>query len=492
MIITIASGKGGTGKTTLALNLAEILEKQNEYENGVVLLDCDVEAPNDKLFMDNVKFDEIKVEELKPVWHSENCKNCGKCKEVCRYNAIARLPNKTLIFKELCHSCGACHYVCPNGAIEEEPYEIGKIFISSRENFQLVYGELNIGETSAPKVVKAVKNYAKGKALNIIDAPPGTGCSVVAALQDSDFTILVTEPTPFGLHDLRLAAQMVQKLGIPFGVVINRSDGNDYLIERFLTEFNIPLLGRIPFDRKYAEAYSAGKILVNEFPEITEIFKDIYKKSVDEINSFSKIKEIQSLKYNINSGLMHEKLKSDNVAALTKAKEIMIISGKGGTGKTTVSAAFSYLARKDKINAVFEDCDVDASDLHLLLKPSIFEKKEFSGGKTAEIISEACNSCGLCVEHCRFDAIEFSKSGKFIVNEIKCEGCGLCLLVCPHSAVIDEVKVNGYEFMSETEFGFMSHAELGIAEENSGKLVSAVKKSAEEISEKTGAPNYIR
>jgi len=269
MILTIASGKGGTGKTTLAVNLSEYLMGNYLFKEKVRLLDCDVEAPNNHLFISADYSVTEEITEKKPVWNAEKCTGCGKCKEVCRYNAIAIVFKKILIFQDLCHSCGACKFVCPSGAITEEEYPIGKVLNSSESsNPFFAYGLLNVGETATPSMVKAVKKHISSSACNIIDAPPGTGCSVVVALEKSDVALLVTEPTPFGLHDLKLAVELTYKLNIPTGVVINRSDGNDHIIIDFLDKYNIPLIGKIPFDRKYAEAYSRGEILVNSFPEI--------------------------------------------------------------------------------------------------------------------------------------------------------------------------------------------------------------------------------
>ena len=277
MKIVIASGKGGTGKTTVAVNLAYYL---SNYENKKVkLLDCDVEAPNVHLFEKSKSFLTREVTEKKPVWNEDKCLACCKCKDICRYNAIAKVNKKIIIFKDLCHSCGACKYICPNGAITEEDYAIGKLnTVENASNYNLVYGELNIGETAAPSMVKAVKKNISGKDINIVDAPPGTGCSVVETIENSDAVVLVTEPTPFGLHDLKLAVELTEKIKVPYGIVINRSDGNDEIITDFLNEFSIPLLGKIPFKKEYAEAYSKGKILVDCFPKVKLQIIKIYNK----------------------------------------------------------------------------------------------------------------------------------------------------------------------------------------------------------------------
>ncbi len=485
MILTIASGKGGTGKTTLAVNLFELLKEKSDLEKQVRLLDCDVEAPNDNLFLNSDLPNKKTVVEKKPKWIEENCIGCGKCKEVCHYNAIAKIFKSILIFKDLCHSCGACTYVCPNNAIQEEDYAIGEVFSSSEKCSHFVaYGLLNIGETAAPSLVKAVKKYIDDKSLNIIDAPPGTGCSVVSALDDSDAAILVTEPTPFGLHDLKLAVELTYKMKIPTGVVINRSDGNDKIISDFLESYNIPLLGRIPFNRKYAEAYSKGEVLVKAFPEvkqnIAEIYQNVLKLNGNEFNlgAGSVLEE-----FNCNAKEQQVNKNFKEKAQQSAPKEIMIVSGKGGTGKTTISAGLAVLAGRDcKDNKIFADCDVDAADLHLLLKPEVYHNNEFSGGTQATIAHDDCMACGKCLKYCRFDAIiPFEK--KYKIDMLKCEGCGVCLLVCPVKAISENEKINGNWYLADTEHGKMVHARLGIAEENSGKLVSAVRTNAAKLAE---------
>ena len=488
MILTIASGKGGTGKTTLAVNLFEFLKEKSDMKKQIRLLDCDVEAPNDNLFLDSELPNKKIVFEKKPKWIEENCVACGKCKEVCHYNAIAKIFKNILIFKDLCHSCGACSYICQNNAIKEEDYAIGQVFSTSeKSNPFLAYGLLNIGETAAPSLVRAVKKNIDSDSLNIIDAPPGTGCSVVSALDGSDISILVTEPTPFGLHDLKLAVELTYKMKIPTGIVINRSDGNDSIILDFLSAYKIPLLGRIPFDRKYAEAYSKGEVLVNVFPEIKQNIAEIYENALKLKNNeidlgaesvleefYCKTEEQQVNNNKACSGKSQQ----------TAPKEIMIVSGKGGTGKTTVSAGLAVLAGNDcKDSKIFADCDVDAADLHLLLKPEVYHKNEFSGGTQASIKYDDCIACGKCLKYCRFDAVIPFKE-KYKIDTLKCEGCGVCLLVCPVKAVSESEEINGNWYLSDTEHGKMVHARLGIAEENSGKLVSAVRTNAAKLAEK--------
>ena len=274
MVISIASGKGGTGKTTVATNLAlSILNAQ--------ILDCDVEEPNAHIFIKP----EIKSKEIVyiPIPEVDNlkCNGCGKCQEVCVYNAIAVVNKKVLVFPELCHGCGSCSYFCPQEAIKEVNKEIGFVEIGSRGNLQFIHGKLNIGEMMAPPLIKAVKKYINPKKISIIDAPPGTSCPVITTMKDTDFVILVTEPTPFGLNDLILAVKVVKILNIPFGVVINRSDLGNKNTDDYCSKENIPILMRIPFKSEIAFAYSKGIPFIEVLPEYVKNFQELFKKIKD-------------------------------------------------------------------------------------------------------------------------------------------------------------------------------------------------------------------
>jgi MinD superfamily P-loop ATPase len=275
MIISIASGKGGTGKTTVAVNLALSL-------NSVQFLDCDVEEPNAHIFLKPEFKERIPATIPVPMVDESKCDYCGKCCEVCAYNAIAVFPSdkerkgSVLIFPHLCHGCGGCSLLCPQEAIREENKEIGIVEIGNCGDMQFVHGRLTIGEIMAPPLIKQVKGYINPKRTVIIDAPPGTSCPVIASVKGSDFCILVTEPTPFGLNDLILAVEVLEKLQIPFGVVINRSDIGDDKVDLYCEEKDIPILMRIPFDKEIAFLYSRGIPLVKEKKEYKEKFKDMF------------------------------------------------------------------------------------------------------------------------------------------------------------------------------------------------------------------------
>jgi MinD superfamily P-loop ATPase len=270
MIISIASGKGGTGKTTVATNLAVSIG------NNVQLLDCDVEAPNAHLFIHPVFEKTETVSTPVPEVDLKKCTYCGKCAEICQYKAIAVVGETVLTFPELCHSCGGCMEVCPEGAISEKGRELGVLQKGFFDNIEFIHGKLRVGEAMSPPLIKRVRSAALNDKFTIIDAPPGTSCPVIAAINDTDFVLMVTEPTPFGLHDLKLAVGAVKLLGIPCGLVINRSDVGDEKVKAYAEKENLPVLMEIPFDRKIAEAYSKGQMIVDVMPEWRNKFLDLY------------------------------------------------------------------------------------------------------------------------------------------------------------------------------------------------------------------------
>ncbi|MBL7156581.1 MAG: ATP-binding protein [Candidatus Omnitrophica bacterium] len=281
MVISVASGKGGTGKTTIAVNLALSINKEVQF------LDCDAEEPNAHIFL------KPKIKETKKVYipipeiDEEKCTYCGRCREVCAYNVIAVIggtdgkKGNILVFSNLCHGCGSCSYFCPESAIKEVNKEIGEIEIGTVESIQFIHGRLNIGEAMAPPVIREIKKHLNPTRTVIIDAPPGTSCPVVETIKKSDFCVLVTEPTPFGLNDLTLAVEVLRKLKIRFGVVINRSDLGDEKTDKYCKEQNIPILMRIPFKKEIAVAYSKGESIVKTFPEYKKDFEELFNKIKD-------------------------------------------------------------------------------------------------------------------------------------------------------------------------------------------------------------------
>jgi len=271
MIISIASGKGGTGKTTIATNLAVALG------SDVNLLDCDVEEPNDHIFIQPKITHTEKVSLKVPQVNMNKCSLCGKCQEICQFQAIVVVGTTVLTFPELCHSCGGCMEVCPENAITEIDREMGIFESGSRDGLEFAYGRIFVGQVMAVPVIERVRAAVQPDKVNIIDAPPGTSCPVISSVKNTDFVILVTEPTPFGLNDLKLAVGMVKILNIPHGIIINRSDLGDEKVKEYAKEENIPILMEIPFDRQIAETYSKGKLLVEELPELKERFIHLYE-----------------------------------------------------------------------------------------------------------------------------------------------------------------------------------------------------------------------
>jgi len=273
MIISIASGKGGTGKTTVSVNLALSLAEP------VQLLDCDVEEPNCHVFLEPVINQVNKVTVPVPRVDSQRCNGCGKCSELCQFNALAALKDSVLIFEELCHGCSGCWLVCPEKALTETSREVGVVETGTADELGFTQGRLQIGQVLAVPVIHAVKNHINFEQINIIDAPPGTSCPVIAAVQNSDYVILVTEPTAFGLNDLILAVEMVRKLKLSFGVVINQADIGDQRVREYCQNENIDILLEIPHDRRIAEAYSRGQMAIEVVPELrtklTELFESI-------------------------------------------------------------------------------------------------------------------------------------------------------------------------------------------------------------------------
>jgi len=268
MRIAIASGKGGTGKTTVAVNLAVALAEREPVE----LLDCDVEEPNAHLFLDPQFSERRVVEKLLPRIDAATCTGCGACAAACEFHAIAVLGRKVLVYPEICHGCGRCRMVCPVGAIDEVPHELGIVERGVARGFPFSHGLLNLGEAMATPIIHALKEGIDDRRTVIFDAAPGTGCPTIATLSGADAALLVTEPTPFGLHDLRAAVGVARSLDVPPAVLVNRDGIGDDRVERFCREEGIPIVLSIPFDRQIALLYSEGTVLVDAIPEWKERF----------------------------------------------------------------------------------------------------------------------------------------------------------------------------------------------------------------------------
>jgi MinD superfamily P-loop ATPase len=304
MIISFASGKGGTGKTTIATSYALLLATEQNHK--IRFLDCDVEEPNAAIFLKPEIEETISVGIPVPVVDFEKCNYCGVCADICAYNAIAVLnptgysakqegiiSNKVsssgvctqakkdvLIFSELCHGCGGCKLFCPKHAISETDREVGVIEMGKSGTIEFMQGKLNIGEPMATPLIRQMKKSINpgDEQLTLIDVPPGTSCPVVEAVKRSDFTVLITEPTPFGLNDLILAVETLRKLAIPMGIVINRSSGDDKIITDYCEKAEVPVLVKVPLAREIAVAYSRGEPFINLKESYKQKFTELHQK----------------------------------------------------------------------------------------------------------------------------------------------------------------------------------------------------------------------
>ncbi len=272
MRIAVSSGKGGTGKTTVATNLVVTAARVGR---SVAYLDCDVEEPNGFVFLnptiDRTRPVHVSIPKLDP----DKCSLCGECGRICQYSAIVTVGERVLVFPELCHGCGGCWMVCPTGAVTESSRRTGQLEIGRAGKVRCVQGLLNIGETMSPPVISAVRQAAPQAELVVIDSPPGTSCPVIESIRDSDLVLLVTEPTPFGLHDLKLAVEMTRALGLPFAVVINRSDAGDDQTKAYCEKEQIDVLAEIPDDRRVAEAYSRGTLACDAAESFQHLYADL-------------------------------------------------------------------------------------------------------------------------------------------------------------------------------------------------------------------------
>ena len=476
MRIAVASGKGGTGKTTLATNLAHVLA-----DDGVpaAYVDCDVEEPNGHIFL------KPKIEETRrvsipvPEVDESKCTYCRACSQVCRFSAILVLQNKVLTFPNLCHGCGGCLLACEENAVLEVPRPMGVVERGRAGKVTFVQGRMDVGEAMAPPVIREVLKNTPAEGVAVVDAPPGTSCPVIESVKGADAVLLVTEPTPFGLHDLKLAVGMVRTLGIPFAVAVNRVGVGDREVFYYCQAEGIPVLLELPDDRRIAECYSRGELAVEALPDLRRLFHGL----MDDLRELAEgprpeIVVPEPIREDIEPQALPSADLPPGHAGMVK--ELVVISGKGGTGKTSVVASFAALAD----DAVVADCDVDAADLHLVLDPKVEKRWSFSGGSKAEIDHQACAACALCADHCRFNAI--FPAGDFLrVDPVSCEGCGVCADVCPNGAARLVPSVNGEWFVSNARHGPMVHARLGIAQENSGKLVSMVRREARALASRS-------
>lgn len=475
MRIAIASGKGGTGKTFVATNLAAALAP-------CAFADADVEAANAALFLHPRDVDVRPAETPVPDF-TDACTGCGACARACRFGALATLKTGPLVFAELCHSCGTCEAACPENAITRVPHRLGEIRVGSYRAgggpaAPFVDGRLDTGQIRSSAVIAQVKEAVAEAPIAVLDGPPGSGCAVAEALDGADLVLLVTEPTPFGLADLEKAAALADHLGVPQGVIVNRAGLGGANVEAFCREHGLPIVMEIPFDPAVARLYARGGLAYDEMPAMRECF-DALAAAVREGTPALKAP----------AGPVPVELLDDAAAAGATVRcverpvpedlvQVAVLSGKGGTGKTSLAASLA-----DALEAyVAADADVDAANLHLLLRPEAETCEPFSGAMLAVVDSDLCRGCGVCAAACHFGAITLTP--RATIDSLRCEGCGLCEQVCPLSGT-DEMPLalkprrSGHACFGDASVGPLARGELEAGGEASGKLVTRVRTLAE-------------
>ncbi|HET6441827.1 MAG TPA: 4Fe-4S binding protein, partial [Phycisphaerae bacterium] len=421
MILAIASGKGGTGKTLVATNLAAAL--------GAAYVDCDVEGANGAIFLKPAIRTTRPVEVPVPV-PTDACTGCGACARVCRFGAIAAVKHSVLVFNELCHSCGACLEACPEGALRWTRHTLGKVRtgtyrIGGGPERPFADGELATGQVRASAVIAQVKEAAAEAPVTVLDCPPGCSCAVAEAVRDADLCLLVTEPTPFGLSDLAKAIGLVRYYQIPHAVILNRSDlaGSD--VHAFCRERGVPIVMEIGYDPWLARAYAEGELVFSKQERYRDLFiglaQSIQKGTLDLHRPGPNEQPFELL----TTEKAPDTERCTDRASPEDLIQVAVISGKGGTGKTSLAASLAAMAP----GAVCADADVDAANLHLLLAPQGESRVPFSGAYFALVDAERCRGCGVCENECRFGAITLTPQAT--IDPLRCEGCGLCALVCP-------------------------------------------------------------
>jgi MinD superfamily P-loop ATPase len=470
MKIAITSGKGGVGKTFIATCLADVLTEKQQ----VSFIDCDVEAPNAHLFLKPDRIDsQPQYQPCVESMDSEKCDLCGKCAKACYFNAIVVGKKTAMTFPELCRWCGSCQIVCPNDAIIIGQRKIGDLYSGKVGQIDLSWAVLQTGAGGMTVTLIEKLKQKKTSELTIYDSPPGTSCPVVHTVRHADCVVLVTDPTRFGIHDLKLSVRMCRSMDIQPLIIINRAEtGSLAELRNWCNSQGLEIIGSLPDSRDIAECYSSGKLVTQHMPDIRKIFSSI----ADTLISLPKPVKKTNVDKTKASVFLSEPIGTSAEERTTTAQnpvEIAVVSGKGGSGKTSLSACFTQLAKTTVV-----DCDVDAADLHLLFEPKVLECQNFVGGRKMRIDPQECVSCGLCFNACRFNAIRKTDENSYMVIEDNCEGCGACLQVCPAGAVMTEPSTDGRWYFSAIRTGKMSHATLSPGRENSGKLVTLIRKNA--------------
>lgn len=470
MNIAVTSGKGGVGKTFVAACLARVLSAFQP----VRYIDCDVEAPNAHLFLkpENTRTEPqtlLCITGMDP----SKCTHCGRCAKTCYFNALIVGKNTAMAFPELCRWCGACRAVCPADALTVGERNIGTAFNADSGGIDLHWATLAAG--AGGMTVRLIKHIQQqpDDTLTILDSPPGTSCAVVQTIRRADRVVLVSDPTRFGLHDLKLSVHLCRQMNIKPLVIVNRAGLGD--LEQFRNwcdSARVPVIAEIPDDRAIAECYSKGLLPVDHIDWLKTIFTQIAEKLTSPAIETNQ----PNAENHTNETVFYESGGSatpvETSAASAKPLEITVVSGKGGTGKTSLAACFAQLA-----SGVTADCDVDAADMHLLLQPRVLASEDFSGGRAMSVDPDRCVACGQCTDICQWNAVKQNNTA-VAIDPDACEGCGACLQVCPAGAISTHTTLGGRAYWSDTRFGRLSHAVLEPGKENSGKLVTLVRNTA--------------
>jgi MinD superfamily P-loop ATPase len=485
MIIAIASGKGGTGKTLVATNLAAAL--------GAAYVDCDVEGANGHIFFKP----EIAVRRSAAIEVPEPtdaCTGCGACAKVCRFGAMAALKSGVLVFNELCHSCGACLEACPSHALRWTTHVLGHVRLGRcragrGQWLPFADGELAVGQVRASTVIRQVKEAAPEATHTVLDCPPGCSCAVTEAVRGADLCLLVTEPTPFGLSDLEKAVGLVEHMGIPHAVILNRCDLGGADVHGFCASRGIPIVLEVPHDMAIASAYAVGHLLYAVNRRYAEVFSTLAEALLDGL--LPRRRPAAGPGGEAPDVLEEEPTprRPPDPAAIPLTR-IAVVSGKGGTGKTSLAASLAVLG----LGIAVADGDVDAANLHLVLFPQGEETHPFSGARLAVIDPQTCRGCGVCANECRFGAITLGDVAT--VDPLRCEGCGLCALVCPLAGTEEmpiriQPRLSGHAHAGKTAWGPMARGSLLAGGEASGKLVTLVRTLADEAAGRADAGQVL-
>jgi len=485
MIIAIASGKGGTGKTLVATNLAAAL--------GAAYVDCDVEGANGHIFF-KPEIAVCRPAAIDVPEPTDACTGCGACAKVCRFGALAALKSGVLVFNELCHSCGACIEVCPSHALRWTKHVLGQVRLGRcragrGQWLPFADGELAVGQVRASAVIRQVKEAAPEAAHTVLDCPPGCSCAVTEALRGADLCLLVTEPTPFGLSDLEKAVGLAEHLDIPHAVILNRCDLGGADVHEFCASRDIPIVLEMPHDAAIASAYAEGHLLYAVNRWYAEVFDTLAEAILD--GSLPR-RRFAGWPKREAPLVLEEELppRQPLEPASTPLAHVAVVSGKGGTGKTSLAASLAVLGQ----GLAVADGDVDAANLHLVLFPQDEEAHAFSGARLAIIDSKTCRNCGVCANECRFGAITVGTVAT--VDPLRCEGCGLCALVCPLAGTEEmpvriQPRLSGHAHVGKTAWGPMARGSLLAGGEASGKLVTLVRTLADEAAGRADAKRVL-